>query len=299
MATPLRIGVISSGPVEFSTIRAACIESGHLPVAYFYGRSLRSRGPNLDDAGETTASILNDIPRGMDLLLPGSVDGLALALESYRPDLLVVFGFAWKLPPSVLEIPRLGALNIHVSMLPSYRGPAPLLWAIRNGDASGGITVHRMDSDFDTGNILAQQDGIPLADDLSWATYCVEAMPVVHTLLREALRRAAAGHAGEPQDDSAASYAGFMEPEFSVIRWSESAHTIHHQVRTHRFMRSPDRPTAKVGDDWLHVIRTSLEPTDGLPVTCGDGRPLWITESAPGRPPDVELATDDVPWRSR
>lgn len=285
MSTPLRIGVISSGPAEFSTIHAACTDAGHLPVAYFYGRSLRSGGPNLDDAGETTASVLDAVPPGMDLLLPGSVQGLALALESYRPDLLVVFGFAWKLPPSVLAIPRLGALNIHVSMLPEYRGPAPLLWAIRNGDPTGGVTVHRMDDDFDTGNILAQQDGIPLADDITWATYCAEAMPVVHELLRISLDRAAAGHAGEPQDDSLASYAGFMEAEFSGVRWSEGARTIHNQVRTHRFMRSPDRPIAKVGDDWLHVIRTSLEPADGLLVTCGDGRPLWITESEMGQPP--------------
>ncbi|GAB2788506.1 methionyl-tRNA formyltransferase [Streptomyces daliensis] len=285
MSTRLRIGVISSGPAEFSTIHAACTDAGHHPIAYFYGRSLRSGGPNLDDAGEMTASILDAVPEGMDLLLPGSVEGLALALESYQPDLLIVFGFAWKLPPRVLAIPPLGVLNVHVSMLPKYRGPAPLLWAIRNGDSRSGITVHRMDNDFDTGNILAQQDGIPLADDMSWASYCTDAMPVVYDLLRTSLDRAVAGDAGEPQDDSAASYAGFMEPEFSFIDWSGSARTIHDQVRTHRFMRSPDRPVARVGDRWLCVRRTSLEPADGLLVTCGDGKPLWITESERTKPP--------------
>ncbi|MEV6504209.1 methionyl-tRNA formyltransferase [Streptomyces prunicolor] len=279
MSTALRIGVISSGPAEFSTIHAACTDAGHLPVAYFYGRSLRSGGPILGDAGETTAAILDAVPPGMDLMLPGGVKGLGLMLASYRPDLLVVFGFAWKLPPSVLAIPRLGALNIHVSMLPKYRGPAPLLWAIRNGDPTGGVSVHRMDDDFDTGNVLAQQDGIPLADDIDWASYCTKAMPVVRDVLRTSLDRAAAGHAGEPQNDAAASYAGFMEAEFSVIHWSDSARTIHDQVRTHRFMRSPDRPLAQVGDTWLQVKRTSLEPADGLRVTCGDGKPLWITES--------------------
>ncbi|MBO8191920.1 methionyl-tRNA formyltransferase [Streptomyces oryzae] len=292
MSTPLRIGVISSGPAEFSTIHAACTDAGHLPVGYFYGRSLRSGGPNLPDAGETTASILEAVPPGMDLLLPGNIDGLALALQGYRPDLLIVFGFAWKLPSSVLAVPRLGALNIHVSMLPKYRGPAPLLWAIRNGDPTSGITIHRMDSGFDTGNILAQQDGIRLTDDISWATYCAEAMPVVRDLLRRSLERAAAGDAGEPQDHSKASYAGFMEAAFSLVRWSDSAETIHNQVRTHRFMRSPDRPVAKVGDSWLHLIRTSLEPAGGLSVVCGDGRPLWITESAAGQPPREAQGVD-------
>jgi methionyl-tRNA formyltransferase len=282
----MRIGVISSGPVEFSTIHRACTDVGHQPVAYFYGRSLRSGGPNLDDAGETTAAILGATPQGMDLLLPGSVEGLSLALESYRPDLLIVFGFAWKLPPSLLAIPSLGAINIHVSMLPWYRGPAPLLWAIRNGDPTGGVTVHRMDHDFDTGNILAQQDGIPLPDEISWASYCADAMPVVHGLLRTALDRIAAGDVGEPQDNSAASYAGFMEAEFSTIRWSDSARTIHNQVRTHRFMRSPDRPIAMVSDTWRHIIRTSLKHAPGIPITCGDGNVLWITESEMAKPPE-------------
>ncbi|MFD6095850.1 methionyl-tRNA formyltransferase [Nocardiopsis flavescens] len=285
MSTPLRIGVISSGPAEFSTIHEACTDAGHRPVAYFYGRSLRPGGPNLDDAGEMTVSILTSVPRGMDLLLPGGMDGLARALESYRIDLLIVFGFAWKLPRAVLDTPRFGAVNVHVSLLPEYRGPAPLLWAIRNGDPTGGITVHRMDEEFDTGNILAQQGGIPLVDDMSWDAYCAEAMPVVYALLRRSLDRVVAGDAGEPQDESRAGYAGFMEDGFDVVRWSENARTIHHQVRTHRFMRSSGAPVAEVDGAWLRLIRTSLEPADGRRITCGDGGPLWIVESEAGDPP--------------
>lgn len=277
----LRIAVISSGPEEFSTIHAACTRAGHHPVAYLYGRSLRSGGPNLSDAGETTAAILDAIPAGLDLLLPGSINGLARLLESYAVDLLVVFGFAWKLPPAVLAIPRLGALNIHVSMLPKYRGPAPLLWAIRNGDRTGGVTVHWMDENFDTGNILAQQDGISLIDDITWAAYCGEAMPVVQVLLEKSLALAAAGDSGRPQDHSAATYAGFMEEEFSVIDWSKSAFEIHNQVRMHRYMRSDTSPVASVGENCLRVARTSLEPTEGVQITCGDGKHIWITESQP------------------
>jgi methionyl-tRNA formyltransferase len=275
--------VISSGAAEFATIHAACTDAGHLPVAYFYGRSLRSGGPNLGDAAETTADILGAVPRGMDLLLPGSTDGLALALESYRLDLVIVFGFAWKLPRAVLAIPRLGVMNIHVSMLPKYRGPAPLLWAIRNGDRTGGVTVHWMDEDFDTGNILAQQDGIPLADDITWQNYCADALPVIRDLLRKSLELAAEGCAGEPQNHDAASYAGFMEDDFSVIDWSHSARDIHNQVRTHRYMRSADHPRARLeSGEWVHVIRTSLQRGDGPPIMCGDGRPLWLLETEPG-----------------
>jgi len=103
----------------------------------------------------------------MDLLLPGTADGLADALGGYRLDLLVVYGFNWKLPAAVLRTPRSGAVNIHSSLLPRYRGPAPVLRAIRNGDAEIGLTVHRMDEQFDTGPILAQQGGIPLDEDVT------------------------------------------------------------------------------------------------------------------------------------
>ncbi|WP_328912651.1 MULTISPECIES: methionyl-tRNA formyltransferase [unclassified Streptomyces] len=292
MPQALRIGVISSGPAEFATIHAACTDAGHLPVAYFYGRSLRSGGPNLSDAPETTAEILDAVPPGMDLLLPGSMDGLAGALESYHLDLVIVFGFAWKIPRAVLAIPRLGMMNIHVSMLPKYRGPAPMLWAIRNGDTTGGVTVHWMDEEFDTGNILAQRDGIPLADDITWKNYCDDALPVIHDLLRKSLDLAADGYAGETQDADAATYAGFMEDDFSVVNWSDSARDIHNQVRTHRYMRSTTHPLARVeGGEWLHIIRTSLEAADGPRIVCGDGRPLWLLESEPGQPPAYEDST--------
>ncbi|GAB3723294.1 hypothetical protein [Nocardiopsis nanhaiensis] len=104
-------------------------------------------------------------------------------------------------------------------------------------------------------------------------------MPVTYGLLRTALVRVAAVDPGEPQDHGAASYAGFMEDEFSRIRWSDDARTIHNQVRTHRFMRSPGSPVAATDSRRLVVKRTSLEPADGPRVVCGDGEPLWITES--------------------
>lgn len=281
----LRIAVISSGPEEFATIHTACAQAGHLPVAYFYGRSPRPRTANLPDAGPSTTAILEAIPPGMDLLLPGSMQGLALTLAGYQPDLLVVFGFGWKLPKSVLAIPRLGAINIDVSMLSKYRGPAPLLWAIRNGDRFGGVTIHWMDEGFDTGNIIVQQDGIPLDDDITWHSYCTHAMPVIQTLLTKALGLAAGGYRGTPQDESASSYAGFMDDTFARIDWTKTAREIHNQVRTHRYMKSTDRPLAKVDDEWIHVRRTSLTPTHGVQVPCGDG-PIWLVDFEAAQPPE-------------
>jgi methionyl-tRNA formyltransferase len=128
----------------------------------------------------------------MDLLLPGTAEGLADALGGYRLDLLVVYGFNWKLPASVLRSPRSGVINVHSSLLPRYRGPAPVLWAIRNGDAEIGLTVHRMDEQFDTGPILAQRGGIALEEDVTPQLLWQRVRPVLDEEARGRWRSVAA-----------------------------------------------------------------------------------------------------------
>ena len=125
---------------------------------------MRPSAPVEPDLLAATNEIVADVPAGMDLLLPGSVRTLSAVLGAYQPDVLLVFGFNWRLSPDVLAVPRLGALNIHPSALPKYRGPSPVLWAIRNGDPCMGLTVHRMTDRIDAGPILAQVDDLPLPD---------------------------------------------------------------------------------------------------------------------------------------
>jgi len=98
---------------------------------------------------EAVQAIVVDIPPGMDLLLPGSTSTIGALLAGYEPDLMLVFGFNWHLPRETLTVPRFGVLNVHPSALPRYRGPSPVLWAIRNGDPFMGITVHRMTERID------------------------------------------------------------------------------------------------------------------------------------------------------
>jgi methionyl-tRNA formyltransferase len=241
---------------------------------------MRPRRPTDAFAAATVGSLLEAIPAGVDLLVPGSSEGLAKALAGYDLDLLVVYGFSWKLPPSVLETPRLGVLNIHCSMLPEYRGPAPVLWAIRNGDAHLGVTVHRMDEDFDTGPVLAQQDGIPIDDDATPDTLWPRLEPVIRRLLVDSLDRVSQGYPGTPQDGARATYAGLMGPEFSLVNRSQTAREIHNQVRTFRFMGPGLGPTVEIDGRLLRVLRTRLTPADGIRLECADG-PIWITESAP------------------
>ncbi|MEC3995824.1 formyltransferase family protein [Actinacidiphila sp. DG2A-62] len=280
MAGDMRIGLISFGPAEFAALHETCVMAGHDPVVYAFSRSMRPRTPTDEGAATVAARIAAAVPPGVDLLLPGSSAGLGTALRGYDLDLVVCYGFSWRLPRSVLEIPRYGVLNIHSSMLPKYRGPAPVLQAIRNGDTHLGLTVHRMDEDFDTGPVLAQQDGIPLPDDVTQQSLWSDLSPVLRDQLTIALDRVRDPTAGEPQTAEGASYAGFLEPEFFTVDTAATARQVHDQVRTFRFMGTGLGPVVTVGGHRLRVLRTSLSPADGIRLDCADGA-VWITSSEP------------------
>jgi methionyl-tRNA formyltransferase len=102
----MRIAIATFGVDECAVLHAMCVAAGHVPVVYVYCRSMK---PNADVDAQTAASIgriAEALPPGMDLLLPGNAMGLADALAGYRLDLLVVYGFNWKLPPAVLAMGR-------------------------------------------------------------------------------------------------------------------------------------------------------------------------------------------------
>ncbi|WP_280443914.1 methionyl-tRNA formyltransferase [Nocardia brasiliensis] len=229
------------------------------------------------------------IPPGVDFLLPGSAAHLAYMLPAYRPDLLLVCGFNWKIPASVIQLPRLGALNIHPSMLPRHRGPEPIAWAIRNGETHFGITVHRMDAELDSGNIIAQQGGIPIDEDPSPDRLWIRMEPIILDLLTDALDRVSHGYPGEPQDTNLASYEGIMDERFFHIDWQDTSRSIHNLVRAFRAKAPGQGPLARIDGRWLKILHTEMAPGNGLRVECADG-PIWITEYVAAQPPNTDGA---------
>ncbi|MEV7581903.1 methionyl-tRNA formyltransferase [Streptomyces erythrochromogenes] len=283
MVDGMRIGLVSFGVAEFAALHETCVEAGHDPVVYAHSRSMRPRTAMDAGGADGVSRITAALPAGTDLLLPGSSEGLGASLHGYGLDLLICYGFSWRLPRSVLGIPRYGVVNVHCSMLPKYRGPAPVLWAIRNGDPYLGVTIHRMDEQFDTGPVLAQQDGIPIPDEVTPENLWTGLSPVLRGLVAVALDRAPDPSAGEPQATHGVSHAGLMEPEFAIVDAARTAREVHNQVRTFQFMGKHLGPVATVAGRPLKILRTSLTPIDGPRIDCADS-PVWITASEPVQP---------------
>ena len=175
------------------------------------------------------------------------------AIEDIRrlmPDLIVVAAYGQILPRDVLEIPRLACLNLHASLLPRWRGAAPIQAAIAAGDRETGITVMYMDEGLDTGDILLQRSVAIQPDDTGRSLHDRMAQIAPEALL-EALRLLAAGNAWRiPQDNARATYAPKLKREHGQIDWSESAEAIERKIRAYNpwpgaFMKV-DRQNLKV-----------------------------------------------------
>ncbi len=152
-------------------------------------------------------------------------------IQALQPDLIVVVAFGQILPKALLDIPRLGCINIHASLLPRYRGAAPLNWCIINGENETGITTMMMDVGLDTGDMLLKKtttitpedDAVSLHDRLSLLG--AETMAATLDLLKEGKL------APEKQDDSCSCYAPMLKKELGEINWNAATDTIINLVR--------------------------------------------------------------------
>ncbi len=152
-------------------------------------------------------------------------------IRSLAPDVIVVMAYGQILPRVVLEIPRLACLNLHASLLPRYRGAAPIQAAIVAGDRETGITVMHVDEGLDTGDVLLEKR-IEIALGETGGSLHDRLAEIAPAALRKALALVAAGTAPRlPQDSSAATYAPKLEREDGRIDWNEPAALIERKIR--------------------------------------------------------------------
>lgn len=152
-------------------------------------------------------------------------------LAAMAPDIIVVVAFGQILPKRVLDIPRLGCVNVHASLLPRYRGAAPMQWAIINGEAKTGVTTMLMDVGLDTGDMLLKTE-IDITEDMNLEQLHDELMTAGAELLADTV--AAMENSTlkpEKQDDSQSNYAPMIEKTTGKIDWKCPAAEIHNLIR--------------------------------------------------------------------
>jgi len=170
---------------------------------------------------------------GLPVLQPASVNGPEVVAEIARlaPDMIFSFYFREILSREILALPSQGALNLHGSLLPRYRGRCPVNWVLVHGETETGVTLHYMEPKPDTGDIVAQR-AVPIADEDTALTLNRKLGGAARALLRESFPRLVAGTAPRiPQDHARASYFGGRRPEDGRMVWSQTARQLYNLVR--------------------------------------------------------------------
>ena len=201
-------------------------------------------------------------------------------LQALAPDLIVVVAYGQILPQAVLDIPRFGCINVHASLLPKYRGAAPINQAVVDGETETGVTTMQMDAGLDTGAMLVKK-AISIGPNETAGELHDRLAKVGRAAMDETIARLLDGSLrAEAQDDALSSYAPMMKKEDGLIDWSRSAMQIHNQIRGLApwpgAYTSLDGETLKLADSELcagaGVAGTVLgADSAGVVVACGDG----------------------------
>jgi len=211
-------------------------------------------------------------------------------LESIQPDAIIVVAYGRIIPQWMIDLPPLGNINVHPSLLPKYRGAAPIQWAIASGERVTGVTTMRIDAGLDTGDMLLKAE-LPISPDDTSVTLSPRLSALGAHLLVETLQRLEAGKLeATPQDHSQASLAPILKKEDGLIDFTRSASDIHNRLRG--FQPWPGAFTIFRDKQFaIHAARptnqSNLAPGelagagDSLLVGCGNHTALELLEVQP------------------
>jgi methionyl-tRNA formyltransferase len=224
----LRAVFMGTSPFALPTLRSLADSEEVIAVIT---QPNRPRGRGQEVASPPAKELAEGL--GLQILQPERVKdpSFIAQLGKLKPDVIVVAAFGQILPPAVLDLPRLGCVNVHPSLLPKYRGAAPINWAIINGEPRTGVTTYLMDEGMDTGAILLVREveigAEETAEELSARLADVGGELVVETIrgLKEGTLQPA------PQDEHGASYAPLLKKADGLIQWEEEAGQIRNQIR--------------------------------------------------------------------
>ncbi len=283
----LRLAFMGSPAFALPALEAL-IAAGH-EIAWVYARPPRTAGRGKRE--RPTPVHVFAAARGIEVRTPASLrpDDAQMAITALKLDAVIVVAYGLILPKAIIEAPRLGAFNLHASLLPRWRGAAPIQRAIMAGDSATGVQVMRMEASLDTGPILASAETPINADDTA-ITLHDRLAGLGAPLLVEALAQLERGAAREsPQAAEGVSYAHKINPAEARIDWTCSAREVDCQIRG----LSPGAWFELEGVR-VKALASRLGQGDGAPgevldaallVACGEGAVRLLAVQREGRAP--------------
>lgn len=227
---PLRTVFMGTAELSCNSLRAL-MESPEFQIAAVVTQPDRPKGRELKLQPSPVKELV--LQANLPVLQPEHAreETFRVALRDLRPDLVVVAAYGQILPRSILDLPHFGCLNVHTSLLPRYRGAAPIQWAILNGDAETGVTIMKMDAGLDTGNILTQAATPIHPEDTSETLHRRLAALGAELLVRTIPDYVAGNVVSRPQPTEGVSYAPKIKKQDGHIDWNQPARSIWNRVR--------------------------------------------------------------------
>lgn len=290
---PEQIRTVFMGTPEFAlpTLQGLLDAGVNLVGVYTQPDRPKGRGKKLAASPVKELALAHQVPvfQPERLRKPEAVEGLRLL----APDLIVVVAYGQILPRSVLEIPRFQCINVHASLLPKYRGAAPINKAIVDGESETGVTTMLMDVGLDTGAMLVKRSTIIGPDETAGEVHDRLAL-LGREALEESLQLICDGQlTPQEQDDALSTYAPMMSKEDGLIDWNRSARQIHNQVRG---LDPWPGAYSHLADQVLKIARTGVDEetngspgevlsadADGVRIACGQGALVIGELQLPGK----------------
>nr|WP_323806901.1 methionyl-tRNA formyltransferase [Kangiella geojedonensis] len=287
------MNVIFAGTPDFAASSLqALIDSEHNVVAVYTQPDRQSgRGKKITMSPVKELALKHHI--AVEQPVNFKADDDIATLDSYQADLMVVVAYGLLLPQAVLDTPKLGCINVHGSLLPRWRGAAPIQRAIQAGDRESGITIMQMEAGLDTGPMISKAV-TPITDiDTGSTLHDKLAQQGAELLVNTMTNIANEGISAQAQDDSLATYAHKLSKQEAYIDWSQDAVIIERQIRAfNSWPVAQSELQGKVIRIWqANLNKTSVESEpgtimradkNGILVSCGQGQLLLTELQLPG-----------------
>ena len=280
--------VIFVGTSEFGIPALKALAEHHeIPLVVSQPDRPRGRGKKLLPTPIKSAAL----ELGLRVIQPERIKDAEEEIKQAEPDVLVVASYGQIIPKGILEIPKLAPLNIHPSLLPKYRGAAPIQRAIMNGERETGVTIMWMNERLDAGDILLQER-VPIGGDETYGELHQKLSELSASLILKTLELLEEGKIERtPQKEEEASYAKPIDKSETVISWEEPAEKIHNLIRA---LSPKPGASGTISGQRFKIYRTKPGKGKGTPgsiikkdikkgileIACGEGS-LFILEIQP------------------